>query len=66
MKILKVGLGNIWRFPYLAYKNGGGVFLIPYVISLFLFGIPLMYIELAVGQYTSTGNVQDKFKINFN
>ena len=52
-----VGLGNIWRFPYLAYKSGGGAFLIPFAVMLLLCGIPLLYMELAAGQYTRRGPI---------
>ncbi len=44
-----VGLGNIWRFSYLVYDNGGGAFLIPYLVALVVVGIPLMILELGIG-----------------
>ncbi|MBD2764257.1 sodium-dependent transporter [Kocuria sp. cx-455] len=44
-----VGLGNIWRFPYVAYDNGGGAFLIPYLVALLTAGIPLLMLDYAVG-----------------
>ncbi|MEU4921188.1 sodium-dependent transporter [Streptomyces parvus] len=45
-----VGLGNIWRFPAIAYDNGGGAFLLPYLIALLTAGIPLLIMEYAVGR----------------
>ncbi|MGQ9445737.1 sodium-dependent transporter [[Pasteurella] aerogenes] len=44
-----VGLGNIWRFPYITYENGGGAFIIPYVIALLTAGIPLLFLDYAIG-----------------
>ncbi|XP_012869322.1 PREDICTED: sodium-dependent neutral amino acid transporter B(0)AT3 [Dipodomys ordii] len=52
-----VGLGNIWRFPYLCQTYGGGAFLIPYLIALAFEGIPLFHIELAIGQRLRRGSV---------
>uniref|UniRef100_A0A0K0E5S1 Transporter n=1 Tax=Strongyloides stercoralis TaxID=6248 RepID=A0A0K0E5S1_STRER len=50
-----VGLGNIWRFPALAYENGGAAFLIPYITLSLLVGFPILFMEFALGQSTSLG-----------
>ncbi|TWG93104.1 NSS family neurotransmitter:Na+ symporter [Nocardioides sp. J9] len=44
-----VGLGNIWRFPYVAYENGGGAFLIPYLVALLTAGLPFLFLDYALG-----------------
>lgn len=49
-----VGLGNIWRFPYIAGENGGGAFLIMYLIFVFLIGVPVMLSEFAIGRSTNS------------
>ena len=66
-----VGLGNVWRFPYLCYRNGGGAFMVPYVIMLVLAGMPLLLLQMATGQFCSKGTLSARiyapvFKGKFN
>ncbi len=46
-----VGLGNVWRFPYMAYDNGGFAFLVPYLVALFVVGLPLLLLEFGLGHH---------------
>ncbi|KFB53948.1 sodium-dependent nutrient amino acid transporter 3 [Anopheles sinensis] len=55
---LSVGFGNVWRFPQVAMENGGGAFMIPYLIILFLVGRPMYYLEMVMGQFSSRGCVK--------
>ena len=55
---MSVGIGNVWRFPFTAYENGGGAFLIPYLIVLILICRPFYLLELGLGQFSSRGCVK--------
>jgi solute carrier family 6 GABA transporter-like protein 1 len=52
-----VGFGNVWRFPALAKDYGGGAFFIPYLMALFIVGLPVLILEISLGQYYQAGNV---------
>ncbi len=56
-----VGLGNLWGFPYKLYSYGGGAFLIPYIVALFVIGVPIMILEFSIGHYTQRA-APDAFK----
>lgn len=63
-----VGLGNIWRFPYLAAKDGGGLFLVMYIVLALTFGFTLLMTEVAIGRktkqspLTAYGKIKEKWK----
>jgi len=59
-----VGFGNVWRFPALAYDYGGGAFFIPYILALLFVGIPILFLEISLGQYYQRGDVGAFFAIH--
>eukprot|EP00127_Corallochytrium_limacisporum_P007082 Clim_evm1s242 gene=Clim_evmTU1s242 len=59
-----IGLGNVWRFPFMAYEYGGGAFFIPYLMALFLLGIPLFIYEASLGQCTQAGPALSLMKLH--
>ena len=59
-----VGFGNVWRFPSLVYKYGGGIFFVPYILSLFLIGLPLLIHEIAMGQHLQKSEIAVQQRLN--
>ena len=59
-----VGLGNLWRFPYLAAQYGGGIFLFVYLILVFTFGFSLLILEIAIGRKTKVSSITAYEKLN--
>ena len=55
---MAVGLGNLWRFPYVCYMNGGGTFLVPYIFMLIIVGLPVFFNDLALGQFSGASPIQ--------
>jgi len=61
-----IGLGNIWRFPYIAYEFGGGAFIIPYLVALLTAGIPLLILEFAIGHKMRSAAPNAFYKVRKN
>ena len=59
-----VGLGNLWRFPYLAAQYGGGIFVLCYVVLAVLFGFTLLMLEIGIGRHTGKSVIGAYKKLN--
>lgn len=59
-----VGLGNLWKFPYIVGMNGGGIFLLIYIILLVLLGTPMLMAEMSIGRYTRLNAIGACKKLN--
>ncbi len=57
-----IGLGNIWKYPYVAYENGGGSFLIPYIVAILVAGLPILILEFNIGSKFKSGSAPAAFK----
>ena len=53
-----IGIGNVWRFPYVAGNNGGGIFVLLYMLFLLMFGIPVLSMELAMGRASKSSIIR--------
>ena len=53
-----IGIGNVWRFPYVAGNNGGGIFVLLYMLFLLMFGIPVLSMELAMGRASKSSIIK--------
>ena len=62
---IQVGIGNVWRFPYQAYRYGGAAFLFPYIILLVFVGKPIYYLETAMGQFAHCRWFKLKVSVDF-
>jgi len=58
-----IGIGNVWRFPYIAGNNGGGIFVVLYIIFLLLFGIPILSMELSMGRASKSSIIRAYHKL---
>ena len=58
-----IGIGNVWKFPYVTGQNGGGVFVLCYLLCLLVMGVPVLTMELAVGRASRRSAVQAYYKL---